>query len=166
MKAILMSIKAQHNRNIEAGNKTSELRKRIPKCDYPIKVYTYESGFDGRHKVVNEWICKSTTEWLIYMGIPAHLPKVACVSIEDISKYSGTNYDNIIEMEISELKIYDKPKELREFVKPCNWNYDCCTCKRAIYELTKAEARLFYGCDRELTHPPQSWCYVEDTIYE
>lgn len=40
-------------------------------------------------------------------------------------------------------------------------NYDCCTCKRAVYELTKAEAKLFYGCDREITRPPQSWQYVE-----
>ena len=62
---------------------------------------------------------------------------------------------------ISDLKIYDKPRELGEFVKPCDWNYDCCTCKRAVYELTKAEAKLFYGCDREITRPPQSWCYVE-----
>ena len=63
---------------------------------------------------------------------------------------------------ITELKIYDKPKELGEFVKPCDWNYDCCTCKRAVYDLTKAEAKLFYGCDREITRPPQSYCYVED----
>lgn len=63
---------------------------------------------------------------------------------------------------ISDLKIYDKPRELSEFRKPCNWNYDCCTCKRAKYELTKAEAKVFYGCDSELTRPPQSWCYVED----
>lgn len=51
---------------------------------------------------------------------------------------------------------------LSEFRKPCDWNYDCCTCKRAKYELTKAEAKVFYGCDSELTRPPQSWQYIED----
>ena len=117
MKEILMSIQARHNRNIEAGIKRSELRKRIPKCNYPIKVYTYESGFDGRHKVVNEWICRTSTEWRICMGIPAHLLKRACVSVGEIREYSGKNYDNITEMEISDLKIYDKPKELDKFKK-------------------------------------------------
>lgn len=46
MKSILMSIHARNNRNIETGIKRSELRKRVPQCDYPIKVYTYESGFN------------------------------------------------------------------------------------------------------------------------
>ena len=158
MKSILMSIQARNNRNIEAGIKRSELRKRIPQCDYPIKVYTYESGFDGRHKVVNEWICKNTTEWRICMGVPAHLPKRACVSVEEIREYSGKNYDNITEMEISDLKIYDKPKELDEFKKAGfmteeEWLY-------ALYPNThchyKAWAKRF-----EITRPPQSWCYVE-----
>lgn len=161
MRAILMSIKAQHNRNIEAGEKTSELRKRVPQCDYPIKVYTYESGFDGRHKVVNEWICKSTTEWRIVMGVPAHLQKVACVSTEDIREYSGKNYDNIIEMKISDLKIYDKPKELSEFKKP----YKARPCELGKY----CEDMICEGtckgnicpCEK-ISRPPQSWCYVED----
>lgn len=54
MKTILMSIKARHNRNIESGLKKSELRLKPPTCELPFKVLTYESGFDGRHKVVNE----------------------------------------------------------------------------------------------------------------
>lgn len=152
MKAILMSIQERHNRNIEAGKKTSELRKRAPKCVYPIKVYTYESGFGGRHKVVNEWICKDVTEWRICMGVPAHLPKVACVSIAEIRKYSGKNYDDISEMKISDLKIYDTPKALSEFKKGCNDMYDpqfgsyCGYCPHPCF----------------LTRPPQSWCYVEE----
>ena len=152
MKAVLMSIKAQHNRNIEAKKKTSELRKRAPKCEYPIKVYTYESGFDGRHKVVNEWICKDVTEWRICMGVPAHLPKVACVSIAEIREYSGKNYDDISEMKISDLKIYDKPKELSEFltVRCTNKTGECKTCE------------VKPACVINITRPPQSWMYVEE----
>lgn len=163
MKAVLMSIKAQHNRKIEAKKKTSELRKRAPKCEYPIKVYTYESGFDGRHKVVNEWICKDVTEWRICMGVPAHLPKVACVSIAEIREYSGKNYDDISEMKISDLKIYDKPKELWEFTPWCekSRNTDdnlemCCNCKNAFFD----EDGAFFGCG--VTRPPQSFMYVEE----
>lgn len=148
MKAILMSIKAKHNRNIESGLKTSELRKRPPKCKYPIKVYTYESGFDGRHKVVNEWICRNATEWRICMGVPAHLVKRACLSVGEIIEYSGKNYDNITEMEISDLKIYDKPRELEEF-----GNY-----KTEWVQWYHSDDKVFYP----LTCPPQSWCYVEE----
>ena len=158
MKEILMSIQARNNRNIEAGIKRSELRKRIPQCDYPIKVYTYERGFDGRHKVVNEWICRTSTEWRICMGIPAHLPKRACVSVGEIREYSGKNYDNIIEMEISDLKIYDEPKELDEFKKAGfmteeEWLYALYPNTHCNYE---AWAKKF-----DITRPPQSWCYVE-----
>lgn len=170
MKAILMSIKEQHNRNIEAGKKTSELRKRAPKCVYPIKVYTYESGFGGRHKVVNEWICKDVTEWRICMGVPAHLPKVACVSIAEIREYSGKNYDDISEMKISDLKIYDTPKELSEFGTVCN-KYENDECDDCPYLQVYVNS---YPCDdcvdtwcdvdniKPLTRPPQSWCYVEE----
>lgn len=156
MKAILMSIKSQHNRNIEAGKKTSELRKRAPKCEYPIKVYTYESGYDGRHKVVNEWICKDVTEWRICMGVPAHLPKVACVSIADILEYSGKNRDDISEMKISNLKIYDEPKELSEFRTP----------RTRFHEIKRVNGHLVfsdgYRDGKVITRPPQSWCYVEE----
>ena len=47
---------------------------------------------------------------------------------------------------ISDLKIYDKPKELGEFRKVC-LNGKCSDC---IYEECK------------ITRPPQSWCYVEE----
>ena len=156
MKAILMSIKSQHNRNIEAGKKTSELRKRVPKCEYPIKVYTYESGYDGRHKVVNEWICKDVTEWRICMGVPAHLPKVACVSTAEIHRYSGKNYDDISEMKISNLKLYDEPRELSEFRTP----------ETRSYEVKRVNGYLIFGDvyrgGNVITRPPQSWCYVEE----
>lgn len=57
---------------------------------------------------------------------------------------------------ISDLKIYDKPKELSEFYIPCkkpscrmcDWEreYDVCAC----------------GYKKPITRPPQSWCYVEE----
>lgn len=40
MKEILMSIRAEHNHNIEAGLKTAELRLKPPKCELPFKVLT------------------------------------------------------------------------------------------------------------------------------
>ena len=64
---------------------------------------------------------------------------------------------------ISELKIYDKPKELGEFKPWCEESRKtddnleiCCNCKNAFSD----EDGIFFGCG--VTRPPQSWCYVEE----
>lgn len=174
MKTILMSIKARHNRNIESGLKKSELRLKPPTCELPFKVLTYESGFDGRHKVVNEWICDNITTWRICVGIPAHLPKAACVSVGKIREYSGKNCKDISEMRITNLKIYNKPKELSEFYKPCKDVYQYCEgCEygSTIIPPDEEEYALYHGgqydryetvCHNVVTRPPQSWCYIEE----
>ncbi len=159
MKTILMSIKARHNRNIESGLKKSELRLKPPTCELPFKVLTYESGFDGRHKVVNEWICDDITQWRICVGIPAHLPKAACVSVEEIQEYSGKNYKDVSEMRITSLKIYDTPKELSEFYTRCRLSDKKCRLCDNCFEREDSYGR--YYAVKKLTRPPQSWCYVE-----
>jgi predicted transcriptional regulator len=158
MKTILMSIKARHNRNIESGLKKSELRLKPPTCELPFKVLTYESGFDGRHKVVNEWICDNIIQWRICVGIPAHLPKAACVSAEEIREYSGKNYKDVSEMRITNLKIYDKPKELSEFYK----KKTCNSCKKSGYVSTACMYDEDCKVPMPITRAPQSWCYVEE----
>lgn len=162
MKGVLMSIKARHNRNIETGLKISELRTMPPNLPTPFKVFTYESGLDGRRKVVNEWICDNITTWRICMGIPTHLPKAACISAGEIYEYSKHGLKDVSEMHISNLKIYDKPKEIWEFRKPCN--ADINNCRSCINsKLVKADVGIAYLCCRAdyLTRPPQSMCYVE-----
>ena len=130
----------------EIGLKKSELRTRAPKIDTPFKVLTYESGLCGRHKVVNEWVCKDITTWLMYMGIPAHLSKVACVSNEYIWQYCNRGHKNIDEMHISDLIIYD--------------NGVCIDTKKKIKcERITVDGFSCNGC-KPLTRPPQSWCYV------
>ena len=67
----------------------------------------------------------------------------ACISYREICDYFyGKNYDNTVRIgygwHISDLKIYDKPKELSEFFTPMG--------KRPSYMIER---------------PPQSWCYVE-----
>lgn len=53
---------------------------------------------------------------------------------------------------ISALQIYDKPKELSEFMK-CKAPYDCCACD--LWD------EKYLTCGRKV-RPPQSWCYVEE----
>ncbi|HRF69875.1 MAG TPA: hypothetical protein PKV66_00430 [Candidatus Pelethenecus sp.] len=60
--------------------------------------------------------------------------------------------------QISDLKIYDKPKELSEFRKPLNCgNYDCCVC----HNWDRVDLKCI-AMNNVLTRPPQSWCYVEE----
>lgn len=172
MKAVLMSIRREHNANIESGKKVTELRTLPPSPEPPFRVYTYESGPDGRHKVVNEWICDLKKTWRMCMGIPAHLPKAACLPAEEILKYSDGGRKDVTELHISNLKIYDKPKELGEFCRPLpekvleEGNYDCrkdwdVLCLDAP-EGSEYCAECIFGGRVQITRPPQSWCYVEE----
>ena len=166
MKAVLMSINSLHNVNIEEGLKSSELRTRPPKLKPPFKVYTYESGSLGRHKVVNEWICSDMETWRMCMGIPAHLSKNACVSNRYIWKYSNNGDKDITEMKISNLVIYDKPKELSEFITFCSeWEKEyfdtkCLRCKYYFSNCADMRHECTVEGEKPLTRPPQSWCYV------
>jgi len=153
MKAVLMSIRPEHNKNIECGSKKSELRTLPPKLTPPFKVYTYESGILGRHKVVNEWVCRSMTEWLMYMGVPAHLQKTACLSLDEIKRYCNNGEKNITEMAISDLVVYDTPKSLGEFCKPCDRDPQC-DCQYCM-----AHGR---SPSKQIPRAPQNWCYVEE----
>lgn len=191
MKSVLIAIRPKWTEKIASGQKTIEVRKTAPK-DVPFKAYIYcckakpylykeanppfelfldselykGTGYDDRlfsGKVIGEFICDKVdghlSGWDTAFGDIVDTTPM-CLTVAEILNYSAGK--PLYFWHISDLKIYDKPKELSEFRKPCNWNYDCCTCKRAKYELTKAEAKVFYGCDSELTRPPQSWCYVED----
>ena len=71
-----------------------------------------------------------------------HLCKVSCVSIEELRKYLGLGIKEFYGWHISDLVIYDKPKELGDFkVRVTN----------KIWSFTK-----------KLERPFQSWGYVEE----
>ena len=183
MKSVLISISPQWCELIASGKKTIEVRKSAPK-EVPFKGYIYMTRrkpyclvFAGNGimeakngKVIGEFVCDKVyirPANTLYYGKGKEdyldLIKSACMTEMQVLDYMGGKFNrDTYFWHISDLKIYDTPKELKEFVKPCDWNFDCCTCKRAVYELTKAEAKLFYGCDREITRPPQSWQYVEE----
>lgn len=81
--------------------------------------------------------------------------KGSCLTWKELQEYGKGK--TLYGWHISDLKIYDKPKELSEFKRwnrteensPCahtKWLYpDCKDCKEC-----------------NLTRPPQSWCYVEE----
>lgn len=81
------------------------------------------------------------------------------LSYSDIDEYS--NGGDIYGWHISDLVIYDKPKELGEFKKPCNKKCNKCD-YLDVQEIGAYEnTREIKTCLNRITRPPQSWCYVE-----
>ena len=88
--------------------------------------------------------------------------KESCLSVKELMIYGNGN--TLYGWAITKLKVYDAPKELKEFETPCTCTgeyegetySDCLFCDKA--------GDSDYGiiaCDRKLKRPPQSWCYVE-----
>lgn len=78
------------------------------------------------------------------------------LSYSDIEKYA--NGGDVYGWHISDLVIYDEPKNLSEFKKinrEC-WYADLGLAKRDCLECKNEECYV--------SRPPQSWCYVEGTI--
>ena len=91
--------------------------------------------------------------------------KEMCLSAQELFDYIGAG-KHLYSWHISDLKIYDKPKELSEFkTPPCEKSEKACgNCKW----LVKINTPDVYECEcyveegRPITRPPQSWQYVEE----
>jgi hypothetical protein len=184
MREVLISIQPKWCKLICSGEKTVEVRKNRPNCELPFKCYIYctkgkptftQSAFCddiSNGKVIGEFVCdriigtcpwrlKGETGWCAKRtGEEKNLPNNACLTLEEIEKYAGSRGGGIYGWHITDLVVYDEPRELRDFQLPCDHENDCGTCKRAIY---CSSTRRFCRCDLEdgLKRPPQSWCYVE-----
>jgi predicted transcriptional regulator len=117
----------------------------------------------NKGKVIGEFVCDeitplfnvATTSWSLLAGniheYAKGLVRMARLTEEEMHSYAKGK--NCYAWHISDLVIYDKPRELSEFKKPCNHKNDCCTCDRYDY--------IGHRCYDKITRPPQSWCYVE-----
>lgn len=182
-KAVLISIQPEWCEFIARGDKTIEIRKTRPKLVTPFKCYIYctepkksgdiwltrgKSPVQGNGKIIGEFLCDSIVK-LPYncdgYGLKDEADIIArsCVSEKELYHYlqGATPYG----WHISDLVIYDKPKELSEFYSKCD--EDCPSCEYYGYTRVNAEefdmdcASGFYG-HKLMKRPPQSWCYVEE----
>lgn len=161
-KAIMLSIRPKWCEKIASGEKTIEVRKARPKLGTPFKVYIYctQSGVAlgawGKHgKVIGEFTC-DRIYWLAPINhAPEDVEQQACLTREEIVRYlngAGCGWH------ISDLKIYDTPKELTEFH---TWK-KCKSCSKSGYESTACIYDKNCMVPVAITKAPQSWCYVED----
>lgn len=116
-------------------------------------------------KVVGEFVCDRIIPISITYSDPDSRVALkefpyTCLTDKQIIDYLGngkTGYG----WYISDLKIYDKPKELYEFEKPCPYDKECWKCKYH-YDGSFYEPPCCNWEDFEISRPPQSWCYVAD----
>lgn len=91
-------------------------------------------------------------------GDPNYLCTDACLTWDELKNYVGIGDRTFYGWHISDLKIYDKPKELSEFYKPCPTKEkgDCLSCD--------CLADNDYGgiCTNNLTRAPSNWQYVDE----
>lgn len=103
-------------------------------------------------KVIGEFVCDrirydaEVADGLVDVGLEI----TSCGSAKELVKYAEGK--GLYSWHISELVIYDKPKELSEFFKACDKpkGTDCSVC--IDHRENKCKA---------ITRPPQSWCYVD-----
>ena len=188
-KAIMLSIRPKWCEKIASGEKTIEVRKTRPKMNTPFKCYIYCTlpkyphedfivtdypipQFYGGGKVIGEFTCDrifpinvfdngSIQNWLF-----EHM-KRSCLTYEELAGYIG-NGKTGHGWHISDLLIYDEPRELSEFSPVCRYKNDDNSCpSRKVacffqrYDYNHDGSINLVECGRPLEHPPQSWCYVE-----
>ena len=172
-KAILISIKPEWLCKILNGEKTIEIRKTAPKCELPIEVYIYCTKGNYIGHLSNRYVGKVVARFTLrkverfiqglnedeyerlpnfalqdydYHGLDCLMEK-ACLNDEEINEYAPDL--SFYAWHISDLEIFDKPKELDEFDYP-NPSGTRNVGKRSLNGLPSKK------------HPPQSWCYVEE----
>lgn len=181
MKSVLISIKPKWFDKIVSGEKTIEVRKTAPK-EVPFKCYIYmtqgtykdlclysEYIYQNRMKVIGEFICDKVysiknqgNSFVVAneeQGVTNEIARQSCLDYDDMVGYLG-NKDGY-GWNISDLKIYDKPKELSEFRPICKFDGKDAIC--ALFcPNWKYDGGLFFECTRKVTRPPMSWMYVEE----
>ena len=133
----------------------------------------------GCKKVIGEFICDNVDKYNFHdgltefnsMGLPYRIYgtyfifaddyKSMCLSYGEVKNYGKGK--TIYGWHISDLKIYDKPRELSEFGRGCDTEHineiHCRDCNKLVSFDDCCEVMC-----KPLNRPPQSWCYVEELL--
>ena len=182
-KAVMLSIRPKWCERIASGEKTIEVRKTKPKLETPFKCYIYctlqgcneffrvdlggdvakwnrGKWADRKGNVIGEFTCDR-----IDRLAPANEPYgiydidddyVLRTCLENGALWDYGHGTPLYGWHISNLRIYDTPRELSEFRRACPNSWYCESC--AMYRENNGT------CGNEslqLKCAPQSWCYVE-----
>ena len=120
-------------------------------------------AYYGFGKVVGEFVC-DRIECLKAPDLPWSDPNgererricnESCLTFDQIAEYGKGS--NLWGWHISDLKMFEEPKEIKEFHKPCGMNRPilCYICRHYSID--------FHRCTNYI-NTPQSWCYVEAEV--
>lgn len=144
------------------------------KCNYETAKMMNMQILSG--KVIGEFMCDKIYDITPNFDVPtfpnqyifegAQEKDSSCLSFEEINSYLKGNQG--YGLHISDLVIYDEPKELSGFIRFCpEWKKEeitekCIACTH--FYRTYEECIPACDCEGEihLTKAPQSWCYVEE----
>lgn len=176
MKSVLISIQPKWCEKIISAEKTVEVRKTKPKLKTPFKCYVYctqgklkylgvigNSIYQKRMTVIGEFVCDKVyeTEKMFVCGNDGdmtlnELKEKSCLSGKEMNEYANGRF--IYGWNISNLIIYDEPKQLSSFHSKKQWTY--------YRQEWNIEGMVFYPEKRhwlvEVKKAPQDWCYVEE----
>ena len=128
------------------------------------KTYEYVKDYNEQNgKVIGEFICDKVERFTFGSLRSDDIEKLACLSYNEMINYfykpeelDGKTVKQGFAWHISDLKIYDKPKELSEFCIPCK--VSCENCKNPLYFECLCEEKG----EKIVTRPPKSWQFVEE----
>lgn len=132
--------------------------------------------YTGNGMVIGEFVCDEIEHFTKAFfdeqeerdteGI-AYLLEGSCLSYSELCNY--VKLDDFYGWNISDLKIYDKPRELSEFTAMCKFKNDdgsCQTykvdCPYQKYDYNQDGSINLVDCGKRLTRPPQSYMFVEE----
>ncbi len=189
--AVMISIQPKWCELIASGAKTIEVRKTRPQIETPFKCYIYQTQHRERNgrtysdgKVIGEFVCKKITGTALWRlkgntgrcaertEFEKMVPQLACLSLDEIERYAGSETRMIYCWHISDLVIYDDPYDLNWYV--VEGDCDCVNCKKCSWFNRGNGYNVEDDCDlgyesiyrketlKPLFRPPQSWCYIYD----
>lgn len=126
------------------------------------KGFAEKEDIDLKGKVIGEFVCDNIDEFFVFPDGAiqywnyANLEK-SCLTYEEIANYIGKDKKGYA-WHISDLKIYNKPKELSEFYT----KKKCDACEVSGYESTACVYDEDCKVPIAITRAPQSWQYVEE----
>lgn len=137
-------------------------------CKVPDGSSPYCSAVNGNGKVIGEFICEETecftADYRSDEKQTTRIAKQACLRIAELIDYQD-ELPCLYGWHISNLVIYDKPKEIRDFCYPTEKYCEkemCGGCPKD--QVMGLDGDYAFDCEwqRPIKRPPQSWCYVQD----
>lgn len=177
--AVLISIQPKWCELIASGKKTVEIRKTRPKLETPFKCYIYCTKGNLSYSTPNGMVCHNNGGMVVigeftcdrvFRGSENYsiffwdICVPSCLAEDAVITYQG-DASEVYGWHISDLKLFERPKELSEFWMPPEMYCEKGLCGGCPYNCVPGESGDFmFDCEwkRPLKRAPRSWCYVEE----